>query len=60
MEGILENEQYTIKTKCPQCQMTYNEKKLGAFIHQANMHCPDCKVKTEVESVEPTRQILHG
>lgn len=58
MEGILENEQYNIKSKCSKCQMEYTEKLLGAFIHQAKNFCQECKLTTEVTEVKPVRQVI--
>jgi predicted Zn-ribbon and HTH transcriptional regulator len=58
MEGILENEQYNIKTRCKECGIEYNEKILGAFINRAKNYCPECKVKTEVLEVKPVRQVI--
>jgi hypothetical protein len=58
MEGILENEQYNVKSKCPKCDLEYNEKILGAFLHQAKNFCPACHERTEVFEVKPVRQVI--
>jgi uncharacterized OB-fold protein len=60
MEGILENEQYNVKSKCKECGSEYNEKVLGAMLHTAKNYCPTCNLSTEVFEVKPVRQVLLG
>lgn len=58
MQNLLENEQYTIKSKCPKCGLESQVKILGAFVNSSKTLCYDCNEVNEIIEVKPVRQLI--